>query len=87
MKMSSQANISFYSLDSVIRGHHIYKSLWTPFIGETLELKCEEPENVHDRYSVCVMKNGDFIVGHVPRELSKTVWYFLKRGVKVIVKS
>ena len=78
--MASQGDVSFCSLDGVIRGHHIYKSVWTPFIGEGLVLKREEPENIHDRYSVCVVKDGDAVVGHVPRELSKILWNFLRRG-------
>ena len=73
--MSSQATFSSFSLDSVI---HIYKCVWTPFVSERLELICEEPENVHDRYSVSITKD-ESVVGHVPRELSKTVWYFLRR--------
>ena len=28
-----------YEKASVIRGHHVYKTVWTPFIGEALPLK------------------------------------------------
>ena len=38
-------------VESVIRGHHIYKSIWNPIIGEDLEV-CREPDNVHDRRAV-----------------------------------
>ena len=38
-------------VESVIRGHHIYKSIWNPVIGEDLEVR-REPENVHDRRAV-----------------------------------
>ena len=33
---------------------------------------CKELDNIHDRQAVCVMKDGA-IVGHVPRELSRTM--------------
>ena len=78
--MASQSvSISSFSFVSVIRGHHIYKSVWTPFLGEGLTIQREEPRNRHDRFSVCVMKGHD-VAGHVPREFSKTVRYFLRSG-------
>ena len=54
-------------MESVIRGHHVYSAIWTPMIGEYLEV-CRELENLHDRRAVCIKKRG-VIVGHVPREL------------------
>uniref|UniRef100_A0A1X7VS29 HIRAN domain-containing protein n=1 Tax=Amphimedon queenslandica TaxID=400682 RepID=A0A1X7VS29_AMPQE len=35
--------------------------------------------NSHDARSVAVLKDG-IVVGHVPREIPKTVWYLLNRG-------
>ena len=58
-----------FSFDSVIRGHHIYKKVWMPSVGEVLLLVKEEG-NEHDRFAVSVMKDR-FIIGHAPRELSK----------------
>ena len=49
--------------ESVVRGHHVYKAVWTPLIGEELPI-FPEPGNVHDKRAVSV------IVGHVPREIS-----------------
>ena len=37
----------------------------------------QEFGNPEDEYPVCVTKHDDTIVGHVPRELSRTFWYFL----------
>ena len=62
------------SIESVIRGHHIFKSIWTPFIWEILPPKVEVG-NVHDNQAVAVSKN-DNTVGHVPQQLSK-VFFFL----------
>ena len=46
---------------SVIRGHHVYKSVWTPMVAA-------EDDNEHDRYTIAVMKDG-YVVGHIPRSL------------------
>ena len=57
-------------IDSVMRGHHIYKSVWTPVIGKELYLEPEE-SNEHDKYAMAVRKDGE-IVGHVPYSLDQT---------------
>ena len=44
-----------FEFASVIRGHHVYKVIWLPQLGETLFLALE-PENVHDRHAVSVKK-------------------------------
>ena len=49
---------------TVIRGHHVYKDIWTPYVGEELSLSPED-DNDHDRYAVAVVK-GRNIVGHIP---------------------
>ena len=65
-----------YLHESVVRDHHVYKRVWSPVVGEILQLSCEE-DNDHDRFSVSVMK-AEFVVGHAPRRLSRTVWHFLR---------
>ena len=45
------------SVDSVVRGHHVYKEIWTPELGEVLTV-CKEPDNIHDRHAVCVKMDG-----------------------------
>ena len=65
-------------LQSVVRGYHIfYKAVWTPSVGEILPVS-REPGNGHNRYAVCVKRGGE-IVGHVPRQFLRIVWYFLCR--------
>ena len=68
-----------YLHESVVRGHHIYKRVWSPIIGEVLELLREE-ESEHDRFAVYLLKPGAVTVGHVPRELSCKIWHFLWHG-------
>ena len=47
-------------------------------MGEQLPLRCED-NNVRDATAVAVMK-CIVVVGHLPRVLARTVFYFLKRG-------
>ena len=56
-------------LESVIRGHHIYKWIWRPLVGEVLTLEREEG-NSHDRFAVSLLKDA-IVVGHVPLEFSR----------------
>ena len=53
---------------SVIRGHHVYKSVWTPTVGEVLQVS-EEPDNLHD---INVLKESN----HVPREINRIFTFF-----------
>ena len=68
-------------VESVVRGHHVYKSVWTPVSGEELAVT-PEVKNSHDRYVVAVLKNGE-VVGHIPRELSRTFYFFLKHSGEI----
>ena len=62
---------------SVVRGHHVYKEFWVPVVGEELQVLREE-RNEHDRTAVSVQKS-DLIVGHLPRDMARVVYYFLQR--------
>ena len=66
---------------SVVRGHHVYKCVWTPVNGKEL---CDIPEDInnHDAHAIAVMKDGQVVgqvVGHVPREISRILYFFLKQ--------
>ena len=63
--------------ESVVLGHHIYKDVWSPVVGELLPV-LQESNNVHDRRAVAVFSDVN-IVGHVPRELSRIFWFFLDK--------
>ena len=65
-----------YCWASFIRGHHIYKTIWTPELAEILQCE-QERGNPEDSYVVSAMKD-DTIFGHVPREESHVVWYFIE---------
>ncbi len=55
-----------FNLDSAICGHHIYQRIWTPTVGEQLQLRLEE-NNKNDPRAVAVLTHG-VIVGHLPRK-------------------
>ena len=65
-------------VETVIRGHHVYKEIWTPTLGEVLTCR-RETDNFHDRFAVVVMKGTD-LVGHVPRKISTICSLFLRSG-------
>ena len=45
------ANTSVYEFDDVVRGQHIYKSVWTPLTDNTHKCILQE-DNKHDKYTV-----------------------------------
>ena len=67
--------------NSIVTGHHIYKSIWSPFIGEMLPAEIEEG-NLYDRYAVSLIRDRK-IVRHMLCSISKVSWHFLKHGGKI----
>ena len=68
---------------SVIRGHHIYKSVWTPTLGEKLNCREDDRKEAkqHDEYAIGTYleaNTGSELVGHVPMELSYLVYTYLR---------
>ena len=49
-----------FRLPSVIRGHHVYKFIWSPVIGEILQLEIDA-ENAHDAHAVGIVNNTDVV--------------------------
>jgi len=60
-----------------VRDRHIYKQVWTPFIGYELKITCEI-ENTKDQFAVAVVCCST-VVGHVPRKISAACALFLAR--------
>ena len=71
-----------------IRGYHIYSwAQWTAEIGSILT---SEPEKrpgalAEDRYAIAIISHNQ-TVGHVPKFLSKSTFFFLKHGGTLTVK-
>ncbi len=54
-----------FCLESVVHGHHVYKRVWTPVVGEQLPVGVEE-DNGNDPRAVAMCNSG-IVVGHLPR--------------------
>ena len=81
-------NMESLRWDSVVHGHHVYKDILTPFLGEILHVK-QEYHNTEDCFALCIVKGdasalGDIIIGHVLQEFSCLVWYFIEHGGNVM---
>ena len=68
---------------SVMRGPHIYKSVWTPTLGG--KLNCHEDDRKeakqHDEYAIWMYLGANTsseLVGHVPMEPSYLIYTFLR---------
>ena len=59
------------TVDSVIRGYHIYNQLLKRSYCE------HEPGNEKDHFAVAMMLHDD-IIGHVPRTIQHICWYFIQ---------
>ena len=71
-----------------LRGFHVYSTTkgWKPYLKQKITFKIEH-NNIHDRFAVSgsVTLRGTLapvVVSHVPRELSRYVWYALGKGAK-----
>ena len=51
------ALIATLDLKTFIKGHHVYKDVWTPKQGEQLDVLIE-PDNRMDKFAVCVKIKG-----------------------------
>ena len=68
MAVRNQLKMKELGVASIVRGYHIYKEIWTPFLMEHLECKWEEG-NDKDRYAIAVLRQ-DTVVGHIARRIS-----------------
>ena len=72
------AHLHTFSVLSMVRGFHVYKSIWEANCDEVL--RCErEVGNPLDPSAVAV-KKGTTIVGHVPRKISTICSIFIRQG-------
>ena len=76
-----ERKIYTYEFPSSIRGHHMYKGVRSPALGEVLKCSIED-DNAEDVYAVSIVKSGN-VVGHVPRKLAKVFSYFLLHNNRI----
>ena len=80
--MAASSSASEIKISSAVRGYHVYKEIWDPFIDDTFGTK-HERGNSHDRYAMAVIPDDmkrKRVVGHLPREISKICCLFVLRG-------
>ena len=68
--------ITSMDLETFIKGHHIYKNIWTPQLDELLEVSTE-PDNPVDRFAVVLKRTkycGAYKKGKTGR-FAKTVLF------------
>ena len=54
--------------------------IWSPRTGQVLEASAETG-NPEDRHAVALQQTGEGVtLGHMPREVSKVLWFFLRHG-------
>lgn len=57
--------VESYEVESIARGYHVYKEIWSAAVGSTLP--CLQIRfNTHDSFAVAMVKN-DVVVGYMPR--------------------
>ena len=49
-----------FELQSYVAGHHMYKDIWTPTLGEKLSTTTE-PENHDGKYAVKILKENEVL--------------------------
>ena len=54
---------SYFSNESVVRGHYVYKHIWMPGINKALSVE-KEPRNLHDNFAIIVVKNEPYAGTH-----------------------
>ena len=71
------------TVQTAVRGFHVYKASWQPKENEKLSCDHEE-DNKYDIFAIKVCQSvDDKIVGHLPIEISRITRYALARGAKV----
>ena len=73
-----------YDIWNGLRGCHVHQKIWKPFIGQVITFAREE-KNSYDRLAISgsakmPRKIGCVVVGYIPRELSRYMWYASDSG-------
>ena len=75
------------TFDMGLRGFHVYRDEWKPYLHQPLKFRVER-NNAYDDFAVAGFTKLPgvllpSIVGHVPRELSRYVWFALEHGASI----
>ena len=78
--------VLFYKteLKSVVRGHHVYQSVWSSTVGANLFTASDKWEEAlsYDEFAIDVYKDekSSLLVGHLTIEISRLSYHFLKKS-------
>ena len=67
---------TYFTVEGMIHGYHVYKDVWNSNIGEMLPCTIER-SNRYDPNAIAVMKGGT-VVGHLQRKISFISKLFLE---------
>ena len=59
-------SVESFKIDSLIKEYHLYQEVWQPKLYDEVQA-IPEPENVLDKYAVCVCKQTNQTVGHLKK--------------------
>ncbi len=94
MAGASSGSAFEHTMESAIRGYHIYQDVWVPVVNELLKTS-QEHGNTVDNYAVAIYKEDTSpgaghgirtVIGHVCREISRVCWFFLQRDGEILCK-
>ena len=66
-----------FTMESAVRGYHVYQNILNSRVGERLECHCKD-DNIHDMSTVAIIKPGTGVVGHLPRPISTPCYCFIE---------
>ena len=69
-----------FTMESCVRGYHVYGERWIPVVGEVLWC-AREPKNRKDSYAVAVCKDSA-TVRHLPRKEADVSRFFCEEVVQ-----
>ena len=71
-------------LKTSARETNLYKDVWKPAIGEKIHAE-QELDNAVVKFAEKVVKDNER-EGHLPREYSRILWYFIACGGKICME-
>ena len=75
---------TYFAIEAIIRGYHIYKDIWESSVGKQLFCEIEE-NNTHNSHAVAIVKTAT-IVGHEPRMIALGLFGSDKPWVSTLLK-
>ncbi len=77
-------SMDWFDAVCAVRGYHQYRTVWAPEVGEILSVRRENTRqitrNYEYKFAIGVLKSSGQLVGHLPKEISKSCWKFLNSG-------